>query len=853
MQIEQKRLDNDLETLFIHSPGSTAATVQIWFRAGSALEEKQDEGIAHFLEHMFFKGTQKRPGAMIAHEVESFGGEINAFTSFDYTCYYINTPNNNLQQTIEILMDMVSNPEFKQEELVPERGVVFEEYRRSLDNPNQYNFSQIQKTAFQNKYKHQIIGNEKTIKSFTREQLVKFRNNHYNLKNAMLVVAGDLKDREKLESEINKFNLPDGEQSHFPKFKLKSKSTISSHHKDVRQSSITFTLQAPHYSDDNAAAEDLALNCLAYGEMSPLYKHLVTETSIASSVSGSTMYFNHGGIHFLKVVFPEENFNKVLAAFKKVTKEVLKNKIKEEDINRLKSQYIASKIYEKESLESFAFSLGHGFAQNGNIHCEDDFIQQVKSTYSINVNQSLLDILERSIHATIQLPRTSKSLKQKEAAVGKVISDLNKFSTTLSKKRSSDKITTSQFDPEVKQAEIKPGITFLYRKSTLTPTFVLHAYLQGGLSHETKENNGAFHMLARLLHYGPKGMSFEKLKYDLETKSSYLNGFSGKNAFGLTLHGQTEHFDELLGHFKKTLLTPGLPSSYFKLEKELVRRTLENQKEDPVKQCFKTLNELLFNNHPYARDVIGTEISVKKLTRKKLTELYEQTLNKNKLVITYCGDLDYQLVKQKVTKLVEKLPSRKAIKATKKPISPKKGEHVKIDFQREQTHIFIGRSAYKTGLKEDLFLKMLTSHLSGQSSDLFVDVRDRKGLCYAVQPVHYAALEAGYWGIYIGAGSEKKDKAIAAIKELLHKLQQDGLSKSDFNRVKKMIDGQNLLNVQTIDDYANFYSIPVLHNLGLDYQHISFQKIRDFKHQEFNQFLAKFLKTNWNIIEVGPQ
>ena len=88
-----EKLKNNLNVLFIDIPGSTAATTQIWFRAGSALEEHSEEGIAHFLEHMFFKGTERHPGAQIAHQVESFGGDINAFTSFDYTCYYINTPN----------------------------------------------------------------------------------------------------------------------------------------------------------------------------------------------------------------------------------------------------------------------------------------------------------------------------------------------------------------------------------------------------------------------------------------------------------------------------------------------------------------------------------------------------------------------------------------------------------------------------------------------------------------------------------------------------------------------------------------------------------------------------------------
>ena len=82
MNIDKTLLNNKLNTLFVDQKGSNLASVQIWFKAGSALEDKDNHGIAHFLEHMFFKGTKLRPGAKIAHEVESFGGEINAFTSF---------------------------------------------------------------------------------------------------------------------------------------------------------------------------------------------------------------------------------------------------------------------------------------------------------------------------------------------------------------------------------------------------------------------------------------------------------------------------------------------------------------------------------------------------------------------------------------------------------------------------------------------------------------------------------------------------------------------------------------------------------------------------------------------------
>ena len=147
MKIDQVQLSNKLNTLFIHSPGCSAGTVQMWFRAGSALEKKENEGIAHFLEHMFFKGTPTRPGPQLAHDIESYGGEVNAFTSFDYTCYYINTPSLFLDKSVDILLDMVANPLFGAEDFPAERQVVFEEYRRAMDNPSQFNFIQLQQTA----------------------------------------------------------------------------------------------------------------------------------------------------------------------------------------------------------------------------------------------------------------------------------------------------------------------------------------------------------------------------------------------------------------------------------------------------------------------------------------------------------------------------------------------------------------------------------------------------------------------------------------------------------------------------------------------------------------------------------
>ncbi len=850
IQLKKKTLDNNLETLFVHSPGSPSATVQIWFRAGSALEEKSNEGIAHFLEHMFFKGTPTRPGSQIAHEVESYGGEVNAFTSFDYTCYYINTPSNHLKQTVEILMDMVSNPEFKQEELVPERDVVFEEYRRSLDNPNQYNFMQLQKESFNGGYGHPILGREDTIKNFSQKQLIEFREQFYNTKNSMLVIAGDLGKRKELEAVINRYNMPAGHSSTFPKFKLKEKETINVHKKEVRQSTITMAIAAPEYENKDVGAEDLAINCLSYGETSPLYQALVAENPLTSGLSGSTMFFVNGGTHYLKMAFPTENFKKVTTETLKVLKKVMKEGFRDEEVTKIKNQYVASKIYEKESVESYAFSLGHGFAQNGDIHCEDEFIDKLKKTTASQVNEAIKSIFSRPMHLTIQIPNDAKDAQMKQIAKD-FQAQVKKIIPKTKAQKNKYKTKASKYDPSAQVIELKKGIKLIHRYNEMTPTFVLHAYIKGGLAHETSANCGTHYLIGKSFTYGHKGKKYLKLKNDLENKSSYLNGFSGKNAYGLTLHGLSENFEDLVADFMGTLIQPEFPAKYISLEKQLVHRSLENQKEDPVKQCFKAFNQIIFEKHPYGLDLIGNEKTLKKLSSKYIKEVHQKNLKKHDLVFTYCGDMPLEFVIETLEPYIKTLSPRVGIKTKVNKFAPKSGQKVEIDFNREQTQIFIGRSAFSITKNDDLYLKMLTAHLSGQSSELFVEVRDKQGLCYAVQPVHHTALEAGYWGIYIAAGHDKTQAAIDAILGVINNIQAGGLSKPEFERIKTMIEGQNLINIQTNDDYANIYSIPVLHDLGVDLEHIVNEKIGSIKYEDFQAFVAKFLKVKWNIIKVG--
>ncbi|TDJ05321.1 MAG: insulinase family protein [Deltaproteobacteria bacterium] len=850
MQHQQLKLQNNLETLFINSPGSTAASIQIWFRAGSALETGNDKGIAHFLEHMFFKGTPSRPGAAIAHEVESLGGEMNAFTSFDYTCYYINSPNEYLPKMVGILLDMISYPEFKNSDIVPERGVVFEEYRRSLDDPGQVSFHKLQTNCFLKGYKHPILGSEKTIKNFSRDQLIKFRKNFYNLTNSLFVVAGDLKEKKKIVSIIEKFKIPTGPRSEFPVFNLSEKATTTIHKKDVKMGRITIAIQGPKYSGELAAGEDLAFNCLGHGETSRLHRALVSDTSLANSTSAYTMFMNNGGVHFIGLAFPMKNFEKVLVSFEKLIKNLIKKGFGKEEIQKIKNQYLSSKIYDRETIESYAFSLGNGFAQTGDIHSEDEFLLKIKKASLGNVNSSICEIFSRPIHIGLQIPddypkdKAEKPLKKFSQNLSKLKSEKNRSVTPRNYQK-------SKFDNQVKIIKLADGINFLYRYNEISPTFVFHGYLKGGLSDETKVTNGSYNLLSSMLTKGYKKVSDKDIQDILELNAASLHGFAGKNAYGVTLHGLTEHGPLLMPLFLNSLLSPDIPEKVLKHEKEMVRRSLDNQDKNPLQQCFQQVSDLMFNDHPYSMNILGTKKTIKSLTRGKLKDLHNKNLKSKDMLITYCGNQSIEEILGIIEPYLKSLKKRPKKKLVSTKLNPIKNKTIKIPFDREQTQIFLGFPIKKLGTMENIYLKMLTTHLSGQSSELFVEVRDKKGLCYTAQPIHMQALEGGYWGIYMASGHDKVDEAVKTLKELLAKIAKNGLSKSEFDRIKTMIQGQDLINIQTNEDFANIYSVPLLQGHGVDFFYKSNEKIKNLKYQEFQKGIKGILGRKMNLVMVG--
>ena len=187
------QLANGLTVIFERQSAAPVAAMQVWVKAGSADESREEAGLAHLHEHMLFKGTTRRAMGEIAREVEALGGDINAWTSFDQTVYHLVLASAHFAQGLDILADAVRCSAFDEGELAREIEVVVEEIKRSEDLPSRRVSRAMFETAYlAHPYRWPVLGTAESVRSFTREKMLSFFGKHYSPENLLVVLVGDV-------------------------------------------------------------------------------------------------------------------------------------------------------------------------------------------------------------------------------------------------------------------------------------------------------------------------------------------------------------------------------------------------------------------------------------------------------------------------------------------------------------------------------------------------------------------------------------------------------------------------------------------------------------------------------------
>ncbi|MDD4289973.1 MAG: pitrilysin family protein [Patescibacteria group bacterium] len=319
---------------------TNAISVLVLVKTGSRYENEKNNGVAHFIEHLLFKGTKKRPTSFsISKELDGIGADYNAFTSKDKTGYYIKAPKEHLELALDILSDMIFHSKFDSVEIERERGVIIEEINMYNDNPVMNIDSLIENSVFDgHALGRQISGEIKTVKKITRNDILNFYKQYYKRENMFIGISGNFSEREakrliKKYFKVSEFN----KNKNFDIFKpYQHSSQIELTEKNTDQVHLAIGFQSVKYGDKCDKALELLSVILGGNMSSRLFMKIREKLGLCYYIRCESSYYEDTGIFTILSGLDKSRIDEAVKNIFKELKKFVKNGIKQEELNMAK-------------------------------------------------------------------------------------------------------------------------------------------------------------------------------------------------------------------------------------------------------------------------------------------------------------------------------------------------------------------------------------------------------------------------------------------------------------------------------------------------------------------------------------
>lgn len=294
--IKKYTCQNGVRIVLEQIPTVRSVAIGVWIGTGSRDENPENNGISHFLEHMFFKGTTTRSAREIAESFDSIGGQVNAFTSKEYTCYYAKVLDTHAQYALDILADMFFNSTFEEEELTKEKNVVLEEIKMYEDTPDDIVHDLLSKAVYENHpLGYPILGSEETLKTFTGEKLKEYIHERYTPENVVISIAGNITDT--FIREVEKyFGSYEGGRSEITENNPAFHSNRISRKKDTEQAHLCIGFNGLKVGHENIYSLIVLNNVLGGSMSSRLFQEVREQKGLAYSVFSYHSAYQDSGI-----------------------------------------------------------------------------------------------------------------------------------------------------------------------------------------------------------------------------------------------------------------------------------------------------------------------------------------------------------------------------------------------------------------------------------------------------------------------------------------------------------------------------------------------------------------------------
>jgi predicted Zn-dependent peptidase len=393
MQITQVKLHNNITLLTDYNPSVESVTIHIGFGVGSIHENKSENGISHFIEHMIFKGTKKRDAQTIAKDFEAIGGYFNAFTSRDKTMYYCKSLKEDFRSAMEIISDIVINSTFSQEEADRERHVILQELANSIDTPDDIIHDYFQELAFPDQsFGQPILGPKENILAFSQESLKAYYQNYYCGDNTVISVSGNVPHEEVL-SECKKYfdSLPTNKQ--MAKVTPIYQGGVKEHQKDIEQMQIVLGYQSVALTHKDFYPLQLYNYILGEGMSSRLFQEVREKQGLAYSVYSFNCSFQDAGIFGIHTSIAPKNKEKTIALVRDVMLDT-STSISDDDLAKAIKSFRSNLLMNLESSVARSRRMASSFLSRGKFITNDELLESFQNVSKQDIKVAVDNLLK---------------------------------------------------------------------------------------------------------------------------------------------------------------------------------------------------------------------------------------------------------------------------------------------------------------------------------------------------------------------------------------------------------------------------------------------------------------------------
>lgn len=847
--LESHTLSNGIPVYLQDLPGEVAAFYW-WNQVGSCDEQPHEAGFAHFLEHMLFKDagakeTGQASSGALARAIESLGGDINAYTSFDQTVYHVTCAAEHLERVLDPFGGMAKPQKFLKSDFTREREVILEELRKNEDAPGRQLFQRVFSSTFKkHPYGRPVIGFTRTLNKATVQTLEAFyRRNYVPQKMGLIVVApwGDgaagVRRRARvlalLEKRFGARTIPK------PKKTTKLRTPVEPEERatitteilpfDVQTPSAVLAFRVPDIRHEDVPGLDLLASILGTGELGRLYQRLFYKESLVTEVSAGLYVPLAPGMMYFSIDVAE--LERLKPAVEALCDELLRlqtpeGKITPDELKRVMTQAEAERLYATQSADGFASRLGFLHLTVEDAAFDSRYLDALRSV----TPEKLSELARRYFNPrrgswVVMVPKAQQKaaepiVKTCERQIVRALEHAPASSPakvqTASKSRVASRAVSK--DSRLTEWQSPSGVRVAFYSRPQSPVFSVHVSALGGLRLES--HAGLSNILAHTWTKGSRTRDAQAIAQATEGRAASFDGFSGRNSLGLQLTGLAKDAPELLDVLREVLLEPRFADAELEHTRRVVEDSLKSVEDHSGQLCSKLFLETLFRSHPYGRWPSGSLESVRAITAEQLRAEHQRWIHPQALTVSVSGPLSEESVRRWVDSLGASSPAgavngherltRSSLPSEPKLTAPRWVESLK---DREQTHILVG------GLGETVFspdrfaLRLLQNILGGQSGRLFIELREKKSLAYSVAPVAMEGLEPGYIGVYIACGAGKKDEATQGIRAVLEQLARRGPAASEIKRAREYTLGHRAMDLQTDSSLAAHYGLERLYDL----------------------------------------